>query len=68
MNRRGITHIAPDEAQGHSRSPDFSSDHVASGFRWGIKQLDADGVMTVPNHSNDVCAGGGHWGQGFQKP
>lgn len=58
-NRRGITHIKPNELSGgKADSPDFSKAHVGSGFAWGIRQgIDKGGVFTVPNAPNSALKG-----------
>lgn len=37
-NRRGVTHIKPNEGGGKANSPNISKQKTGSGFAWGIKQ------------------------------
>lgn len=68
ITRSAITHVAPDEAQGHARSPNFSDAHVASGFSWGIRQKAQAGVYNIPGAGANTVSENVGFGPGFQKP
>lgn len=73
VNRRGVTHIKPNESQGRANSPRISKQKTGSGFAWGIDQVAKASKSSSPLPKNVPNSAGikvrpGVWHPNASKP